>query len=862
MSRLRWIVAALVVAGIAVLLLFAVNWIQKFAGSDGPLATRLLLSGLDDAISRQQIVETTVDIDLSGELLRGHAALRVKAGPGVDTLCLLLNPGLRVTSAVVCGEPVQFEHAQFVLRLFIPPGCADQPESLVQLRYEGRIESTVFCDVARDEGEILLPALALWYPLDLHSFSTHRISVTVPEGFVVAGGTPVPESEARTPFPAYTWSCGRPVWGATLAAGKYRSLSRQYGGIQFSLYWPEDHAPDGEVLLQTLANVYSYQAGAYGDSGFDAVTLVLAKSDLAAQHGGNAVGVLPIDDASAPREQRLLHVAEMTARMWWGGTVGVRWFSSRPEAARWVSESLPVYSAWQALEHFEGRRAFLRMVEALDAPGTIHTPMNRWPMADTEEETESAMAHLRVRGPLIAQMITEITGKESFNTGCRNFFAVHRHGTASYAALRHEIELAAELDLEEFFRVWLDRGGTFDYAVQSVERVGDQLTVAIRNEGDIPALHPIEIAIISGQTAHIREIRTGAYTNTFTFAVASPVTSVALDPYFATADLKRSNNVWPRRGWPQDVAASAKGGLAVSFRREWHQAAADATVWTGAEGQPVPLALPGELLLTPLWAPSGNALAIPSAVPAIWNSAEGVRLCRDGGSVLGWQEDELWLYRQGVAGPGGTALAFQPTVQLASRPQGNSFRFSATTGASAWIDAETGCLQVLTQGESGLEVRATPWQPAGDFAWAGDSPELVFLTRNGEVLRGDPLGGEIRSMLDLKYPVEAAAVSRQGRLLAWLDEGGSLRVLQEDRMIPRLIPVPGEIRSFSWEGDAALVCLVSVSSRLLPMRFHSDWALFRVSATTWEATKMDIDLQLDAFSTPSPAEARSLDVGS
>ena len=96
----------------------------------------------------------------------------------------------------------------------------------------------------------------------------------------------------------------------------------------------------------------------------------------------------------------------------------------------------------------------------------------------------------------------------------------------------------------------------------------------------------------------------------------------------------------------------------------------------------------------------------------------------------------------------------------------------------------------------------------------------------------------LTTLLRRNYPIKQAKISEQGGRVAWVDPAGLLRAITPGAGEPIYISLPGEVVDFAWEGEDALVAIVAAIPRRLPMRFHADYMLWRIPATTWRGVQL------------------------
>lgn len=844
-------------------LVVAGYWVfhRDFAESPtSPESVRTSLTRASHSLAGQAIRE----VDLEATVLPEEGPIRARARLVVESLeggrrtfSFVLNPGLGIVSATVEGNLAPFTRRGPLVTVTVPKPLAAGARMSIELVYEGAPQQTVFAPSEISVNQVLLLSESFWYPCDFQKFVDFRCSVTLPESMKVV--SPVPETRRvhrgaqaePAGFQTVTWEEPRPVFGASLIAGRFDRAYRTYGHVLCAVYWPERIGLDAGAFLEAASRAYSSLSGLLGESGFDSISVVLSDAVQEPFHGSNSVCVLPVGyqeperafrrETTLQKSERLFELAQVLAHNWWGGTVAGRRLSDKPEGDAWVVEGLAEYSAREALRNELSRADYLRLIERVSVPERIPVPLKTIGLLDSRIDPE---LHQTVRsfGGFLAQMLADYVGREKFHAACRNFLAVHRCSTVSYSSFRQELELASDMDLGEFFYAWFDRPGAFDYALADV-RGGDQgVRVTVANVGEFPAFGSMRISVETGEGVEFHTIEPGAGGGSFTLPCRKPARRVVLDSEFATGDMIRANNVWPRQTWPQGLAAGS-GMLAWWTAREWNNPAmATLNILEDGEIALAKAKLNAALIGEPLWSRDGKHLFwttasakaggrpavyrwVPRSQPELLGEAAVDRLIGplNDDLLLGFRskpESEWVMFdvkRGNVRARPMQYLPEEKTVcvnpkkgTVAYKPRGRSevrlFDPQAGTDTSAVLDVI----------------------PEGKLAWSIDGEELLFFDSSGRLFRTTPRQSPISTILELGYEPRGPRFSPSALHAAWLDAAGGLRVagLADNRV--RYVTVPGTVIGWAWADNSALVVLTAEAPRVLPMLFHSEYVLWRV----------------------------------
>jgi len=511
-------------------------------------------SDLEDAISGQRIAGLSLSgrIVPPGREMREEGTLAIAADLTVEVLqspeselVFLLNPGLALTAASLNGEPVRWTRDGPVLTIQSNSPLAVGMPIAAHIEYHGTPTDGAYLPAAIRTDRAILPHLSFWHPLDLNGFFPIECTMEIPEDWVPALHDAKESSEGSRKRVA--WAEDRPVLGATFIAGPYQRAARTHGAVRCDLFWEADGPTLPSSILDDLGAAYSYLRVLYGSDGFDQVGVVVDPNIANPFNGGNSVVGLPVRLPDAPRARFAL-LARDVAYNWWGNTVTGPWLAHDPEAASWIVHGFAEYSAWLTLRAVNGKAEELRYLESLRCPPSIDFPMKSISLRHAYESpvpsTPSDRAYIYVRQPFTVSVFAAQAGEDRFLEGCRNILRIHRFRPVSYLAVLQELELASETDLRETFRVWFERAGTFDYAIENVTPEPGSIRVDVSNPGDIPVFGELQAAIVSKGGLTIRSIEPGASGGSFLIPAGSPVETVILDPHYHYPDMRREDNTW------------------------------------------------------------------------------------------------------------------------------------------------------------------------------------------------------------------------------------------------------------------------------------------------------------------------------
>jgi aminopeptidase N len=226
-------------------------------------------------------------------------------------------------------------------------------------------------------------------------------------------------------------------------------------------------------------------------------------------------------------------VAHEVSHQWWGDSVTEQDWNDA-----WLSEGFATYFAELAIEHYQGRDAFVNALKRSRA--SIFQMEKRTPgvavIHDNLPEIENGRAPVGIvyqKGGWTLHMLRGVIGMDKFREGMREYYRIYRDGNASTFNLRKVIEETSGRDLGWFFEQWLVRAGSpvvegnWIYDAQSKKIV---LELAQTQPGDAFRL-PMEIGFrVEGGILTTERIEMFGKVGRFEIASDKPPATVELDP--------------------------------------------------------------------------------------------------------------------------------------------------------------------------------------------------------------------------------------------------------------------------------------------------------------------------------------------
>lgn len=801
---------------------------------------------IETALTGQHIKSVSVSLEILPDTakLRATSAVTVASGDAPkEHFNFLLNTGLRVSGCTVNDVTVKVARRGVLVSVPLAQGMDTSTSYTVRVVYEGTPEPVYDSSPVLTGDLWFLPGASLWYPCDLQSFHDLEYTVSLLSGWEAVTNRQSPPVEE--PPGTWRWRESRPVLVASLAAGRLVRRGQVFGDSLCTVYATPELENQVESVLQEAGKAYQALSGLYGPDGFESSVIVLHGGPADVPAGCNAVFLHASAKATTPR-QRFVQAAHSMAGNWWGGTVAGRRWSEANDGSAWLVEGMGEYSVWAALQRTYGKQALVGYLTEHRTAKNIPVPLKSIGLLEASRYSDV----LRGFGAYIPHMIVQAVGEEPFFGACERFLAIHASSTASYSSFRQEVEIAADLDLDEWFHTWFERQGAMDYTLAAVHPSAGSVEVQIGNSGQIPCQTPISIMLDTGDQRMIEQVSPGQTGGTFVFPVSGTVQRVILDTGFDVPDTNRADNVWPRQAWPLGVAASESGDIAWWAAREWNQPGiVDISVLRPGEEILHKSRLSVPLQGFPAWSPPESQLAWSTGA----TRAERVHVWplpqepftiahRSIGELAGWWDRQTLLCQ--TAGGQWMRLGVLGATALSGS--------DAPHPVVAVSNPEAGLIGYIAPEEPGLHI--------ADIE--RDAPPYVFLPE--QHFKGTPLwtGGRLlacsaagvvysimpeppaeSTVMDLGYAVEDAAFSPAGSYLAWIDPGGNLRFsaleLPESKYVQFGQPV--DLVDWCWGSDGLLIALTATTGRELPTRFHAQYVLWRIPVESGVAGRIAVD---------------------
>jgi aminopeptidase N len=313
------------------------------------------------------------------------------------------------------------------------------------------------------------------------------------------------------------------------ACGLAPASSRPDGCVEVTTWLFEEDVGQADLSFRRADDMVDFYARLVGPFPFEK----LAHVQSATRFGGmeNASAIFYSEEGLASGRDMEGTVAHETAHQWFGDHVTE---ADWPEL--WLSEGFATYFGHLYFESADGEEAFRRRMED-SRRDYLASEVTGRPVIDRGEQDLFALLNPNnyPKGGWVLHMLRGILGDEAFFRGIREYYAGFGGSVATSADFRDVMEDASGMELDWFFRQWLEEPG---YPVLGLEHRWDEeageavVTVVQGQDPDWPAFRlPMEIEVVLDDgTRERRRIEVRRRRDTFRFRLAAPPAAVRLDP--------------------------------------------------------------------------------------------------------------------------------------------------------------------------------------------------------------------------------------------------------------------------------------------------------------------------------------------
>jgi len=459
-----------------------------------------------------------------------------------DLAALTDGRGMSVSSIAMSGRPLPFTHRpdnKLVITLPAAPEVQSRVEFVVRYQGSPRIfKPAKGLSIAQNRhGDRTFYALNWpdgareWFPCIDHPYekATSEMRVTAPSRYqVVSNGLLQEETDLGNGTRVTHWKQSVPIstWLITLGVAQF--AVKHYGpatGIPLETWvaWQDRHqaAVTFELPARRAIAFFSEFVGPYP---YERLANIIAAGLSGGTEHASAIfyGERTIADRPATNL-----VAHEIAHQWFGDSV-----TESDWDDVWLSEGFATYFTLLYTEHYAGRDAF---VEGLNrSRRTVLEAEKKMPGQPVIHNNLSDMRRVLnqlvyQKGGWVLHMLRELTGRDAFQQGIREYYKHYRDANASTDQFRRVMEEASGQELRWFFDQWLKRAGSPVLEVKWRWDAGARQVTGeiVQSQPGDPYRLQVELSSEKGQ---VQKIDLTAKTQRFSYASESDPGELKLDP--------------------------------------------------------------------------------------------------------------------------------------------------------------------------------------------------------------------------------------------------------------------------------------------------------------------------------------------
>ena len=401
------------------------------------------------------------------------AEVKVRFSPlddGVSSAFFELNNALSV-STITSEEGQQLPAARVQqdggIRVSFPEPLAKGKPVTLTFRYDGTLagseESPVygikFAAIHNDFSYLLYPAR--WFPVSGYTSDryTYDLKVTVPEGNrVIATGIQRSE-KAESGKAAFGFTTSNPGFPGSIALVKGDPARVPSEGLTTALYFRGPQAAMATSYGEETGKIVNYLSGVYGQPPSPNLTVVETESGCPT--GYSTEGILFLSPSGIGTQANTRLLSNQIARQWWGALVSP---ASRDHL--WLTNGAARYSELLYIEHTSGTAAFDAELRdtCVDALTVENPPMIQ--ASRLEDYSPEYWALTSAKGAAVLNMLKAVIGDANFTKLLNEFPGKFAYKEVTTADFRRTAEQLAGVDLQYFFREWLENTGAPEFHLE------------------------------------------------------------------------------------------------------------------------------------------------------------------------------------------------------------------------------------------------------------------------------------------------------------------------------------------------------------------------------------------------------------
>lgn len=428
---------------------------------------------IDPLQGRYKVESYTLNLEFFPETqeIHGSNLIKIACEEKLDTLRLNLIDNYKVVKVEVYDEEVKFTHANDILDIYLPEGCATE----AKVYYGGKTPIALnppwsggFTWEKDEQGNHWMglssqnEGAKIFMPAKDHPSSEPiqgvDLHLTAPAPYFIASNGRLAQTEQQSDKISYHWSTNYPInnYNINFTLGIFHQEKKEYISVDgnpipmmvFVLDENKDNAP---MLLSVLENSTKTHESYFGEFPFpDDKIAVVETPYLGMEHQtinayGNNFQFVRVGETFF---DWLLH--HELGHEWWGNKVSVNdW------AHFWIHEGLTAYGDWLYFLTHGGQSAYLEQVRSVK-----RQIQHRQPIVAPENATAEEAYHPEIytKGAYVIHSLRFLVGDEVFFPMLKAMAHEEQFTYQNRVTTREiteYIQTYSEKDLQDFFNLYL-----------------------------------------------------------------------------------------------------------------------------------------------------------------------------------------------------------------------------------------------------------------------------------------------------------------------------------------------------------------------------------------------------------------------
>lgn len=515
-----------------------------------------------------------VDIDFEPEkyYLSGRARVVVESKVGgLDAVKLKLHPDLEILRILDEDRQALFytrDKLRKTLYIYLNHRPSRGHTAEVEIFYRGRVEpphrtADVIEAGQHEEAYFLIPPRyetylysqsSYWYPApDEKDYFTACLKIIIPPEYTaVASGVLSDRSELKglervenlekEGNSVCVFQTERPIKHLSFIVGKFQLESEETAPVPIRFYRDLDVRAQKRDIVDEAGQIIEFYEPRFGPFPFEELSIIRRLWPTSGGHSPAFFIILNEMSRLRGRERFLssdspvnlsrwrgYFLAHEIAHQWWGQ--GVAWESYQDQ---WLSEGMAQLAGILYLRQLYGEDAFRDILNKLSRSTTKKSHWGSILMGARISyiDFEAYQAIVYNKSALVLNMLREMLGEEVFFRGLREFFSVHRYGTARTRDFINTMQKISGRRLDGFFKMWFYSYHLPDIkASHRVEKKGEthRLQVSLMQRGE-PFVFPLWVEWTEDRTKVRKMVLVEERSQHFIFETPVNPRKVKLDP--------------------------------------------------------------------------------------------------------------------------------------------------------------------------------------------------------------------------------------------------------------------------------------------------------------------------------------------